>query len=164
MKRIIRAEILLFAAFFAFSCQAARSPFQVDRMRESAPVQIPQQDVHVQGNFQELQPLDRNQKDPRWQYIDPLSVYMRTVWPDNIRTIRAAVNYLLEPTGYRLVTSHPAPREASLLVDKPLPPIARMQRTMPVVDALQLLVGLDNYVVIDRAHRLVSFQKNGGGV
>lgn len=51
-----------------------------------------------------------------------------------------------------------------LLVDKPLPPIARMQRTMPVVDALQLLVGLDNYVVIDRAHRLVSFQKNGGGV
>ena len=58
MKRIIRAEILFFAAFFAFSCQAARSPFQVDRMRESAPVQISQQDVHVQGNFQELQPLD----------------------------------------------------------------------------------------------------------
>lgn len=93
MKRIIRAEILFLLHSLHFPVRQ-QEVLSVDRMRESAPVQISQQDVHVQGNFQELQPLDRNQKDPRWQYIDPLSVYMRTVWPDNIRTIRAAVNYL----------------------------------------------------------------------
>lgn len=169
MKRIIRTEYLLLAlASVAFPGEAARSPFQVDNVT-GAPAPIPAvtapgRDVYVQGNFLPPQTLDRNQKDPRWQFVDPLSVYMRTVWPDNVTSVRVAVDYLLEPTGYRLVTAYPAPREAALLVDKPLPPIARMQRTMPVIDALQLLAGLENYVVIDRVHRLVSFQKKGGGL
>jgi hypothetical protein len=30
---------------------------------------------------------------------------------------------------------------------------------MPVLDALQMLVGLDHSVVVDHAHHLVSFQK-----
>jgi len=164
MKRIIRTEYLLLAlAFIALPGQSATSPFRNTSVTSTPTVTAPGRDVYVQGNFLPPQTFDSNQKDPRWQYVDPLSVYMRTVWPDNVTSVRAAVDYLLEPTGYRLVTAYPAPREAALLVDKPLPPIARMQRTMPVIDALQLLAGLENYVVIDRAHRLVSFQKKGGG-
>lgn len=164
MKRIIRTEYLLLAlAFIALPGQSATSPFRNTSVTSTPTVTAPGRDVYVQGNFLPPQTLDSNQNDPRWQFVDPLSVYMRTVWPDNVTSVRAAVDYLLEPTGYRLVTAYPAPREAALLVDKPLPPIARMQRTMPVIDALQLLAGLENYVVIDRAHRLVSFQKKGGG-
>lgn len=164
MKRIIRTEYLLLAlAFIALPGQSATNSFRATSVTSTPAVTAPGRDVYVQGNFLPPQTLDSNQKDPRWQFVDPLSVYMRTVWPDNVTSVRAAVDYLLEPTGYRLVTAYPAPREAALLVDKPLPPIARMQRTMPVIDALQLLAGLENYVVIDRAHRLVSFQKKGGG-
>lgn len=170
MKPITRTEYPLPALYVALALasvvlpgHAARSPFQVDNATTPPTVTAPGRDIQVQGDFQPPQTLDRHQADPRWQFVDPLSVYMRTVWPDNVTSVRAAVDYLLEPTGYRLVTGYPAPREAALLVDKPLPPIARMQRTLPVVDALQLLTGLENYVVIDRAHRLVSFQKKGGG-
>ncbi|WP_345831107.1 pilus assembly protein PilL (plasmid) [Pantoea sp. BRR-3P] len=118
-------------------------------------------DVNVTGPFSNGGAIPANARDSRYQYVDPLTVYMRTVWPEDIKTVRQAVDYLLEPTGYRLVTSYPAPREAALLVDKPVPAIAKMHRTMPVLDALQLLVGLDSYVVVDHAHHLVSFQKNG---
>ncbi|BBW89495.1 pilus assembly protein PilL [Klebsiella pneumoniae] len=117
-------------------------------------------DVNVNGPFTPGGNIPANAKDPRYQFVDPLTVYMRTVWPEDVRSVRQAVDYLLEPTGYTLVTRYPAPREAALLVDKPIPPIAKVHRTMPVIDALQMLVGLDNYVVIDHAHRLVSFQKN----
>lgn len=118
------------------------------------------QDVNVQGTFTQGGNIPANAKDPRYQFIDPLTVYMRTVWPEDVTTVRQAIDYLLEPTGYRLVTRYPAPREAALLVDKPIPPIAKIHRTMPVLDALQMLVGLNNYVVVDHAHHLVSFQKN----
>lgn len=118
-------------------------------------------DVNVTGPFSQGGDIPANAKDPRYQFVDPLTVYMRTVWPEEVTTVRQAIDYLLEPTGYRLVTRYPAPREAALLVDKPIPPIAKIHRTMPVLDALQLLVGLDNYVVVDHAHHLVSFQKNG---
>lgn len=118
-------------------------------------------DAQVRGNFVDGGDISKNIKDPRWRYIDPLTVYMRTVWPEDVTTVRQAIDYLLEPTGYQLVTGYPAPREASSLVDQPIPPIAKVHRTMPVLDALQLLVGLNNYVVVDQTHHLVSFQHNG---
>lgn len=117
-------------------------------------------DVNVNGPFTPGGNIPANAKDTRWNYVDPLTIYMRTVWPEDVKSVRQAIEYLLEPTGYRLVTRYPAPREAALMVDKPIPPIAKVHRTMPVLDALQMLVGLDNYVVVDHAHHLVSFQKN----
>lgn len=98
-------------------------------------------------------------QDIRTPDVDPLSIYVRVVFPDNIKSVRDAVSYLLEPTGYRLMTAYPAPRDAELLVNKRLPPIIRIERTMPVVDALQILVGVDNTVVVDPAHKLISFRK-----
>ena len=116
--------------------------------------------VKVEGNFKTQPDIKPDAKDKRDLYVDLLTVYMRTDWPSDVKTIRQAVNYLLEPTGYTLKTDYPAPREAALLVDKGLPAIAREKRTMPVIDALQMLVGLDHYVVIDRAHHLISFQNS----
>lgn len=155
---------------FSFTANAASNPFggnsQVKpayRVTEEKTVNLGVQygyDVDVSGPFTAGGNIPANAKDPRWNYIDPLTVYMRTVWPEEIQSVRQAVDYLLEPTGYRLVTRYPAPRDAGLLVDKPIPPIAKVHRTMPVLDALQMLVGLENYVVVDHVHHLVSFQKN----
>lgn len=165
----IKAAALYLLAFPLFAQEVSRSPFSVDRQVAETPFTITEvpgssgnlpADVNVSGAFTDGGLIPPNIKDPRYQFVDPLTVYVRTVWPDDFRSIRQAVNYLLEPTGYRLVTSYPAPREAALLVDKPIPPIAYVHRTMPVLDALQLLVGLENYVVIDHAHRLISFQKS----
>ncbi len=156
---------------FSFTASAASNPFSSSRVTEAKPAYSVTQestvnrgaqygyDVNVNGPFTPGGNIAANAKDPRWNYVDPLTVYMRTVWPEDVQTVRQAVDYLLEPTGYRLVTRYPAPREAALLVDKPIPPIAKVHRTMPVLDALQMLVGLDHSVVVDHAHHLVSFQK-----
>lgn len=138
----------------------AVKPYTVTELSTSSSRPMYGYDINVKGTFANGGSISSNTKDPRYQFVDPLTVYMRTVWPDDVKTIRQAIDYLLEPTGYRLVTSYPAPREAALLVDKPIPPIAYVHRTMPVLDALQLLVGLDKYVVVDHAHHLVSFQKS----
>ncbi|WP_144940710.1 hypothetical protein [Pseudomonas alabamensis] len=93
---------------------------------------------------------------PKPYTIDPLALYARTVYPEDVTTVGEAIRYLLEPTGYQLVTAYPAPSDAISLVDQRIPPIAKVHRTMPVIDAVQLLIGLDNWVVIDRNHKLIS--------
>ncbi|WP_275211838.1 pilus assembly protein PilL [Citrobacter freundii] len=142
------------------SGSSAVKPYTVTEVSTTSSRPMYGYDVNVNGTFTNGGSIPANAKDLRYQFVDPLTVYMRTVWPEDVKTVRQAIDYLLEPTGYRLVTSYPAPREAALLVDKPIPPIAYVHRTMPVLDALQLLVGLDNYVVVDHAHHLVSFQNN----
>ncbi|MFS7384600.1 pilus assembly protein PilL [Rahnella inusitata] len=167
----IKTLAALCLAAFPLVSQAAGKPFSGEASQTSKPYTVTSvatstsrpmygYDTTVTGNFTNGGSIPANAKDPRYQFVDPLTVYMRTVWPEDVTTVRQAIDYLLEPTGYRLTTRYPAPREAALLVDKPIPPIARVHRTMPVLDALQLLVGLDNYVVVDHAHHLVSFQKN----
>lgn len=93
-------------------------------------------------------------------YIDPLSLYARTAWPEDVKTVADAARYLLEPSGYRLVTNYPAPSEAIKLASRNIPPIAKLHRTMPIIDALQLLAGEGNYVIVDHNHHLVSFSEH----
>lgn len=159
---LVALPLLSQAAGNPFSGDAApaKKPYTVTSVTTSSSRPMYGYDANVTGSFTNGGAIPANAKDPRYQFVDPLTVYMRTVWPEDVTTVRQAIDYLLEPTGYRLTTRYPAPREAALLVDKPIPPIARVHRTMPVLDALQLLVGLDNYVVVDHAHHLVSFQKN----
>ena len=91
--------------------------------------------------------------------LDPLSLYARTVYPEDVKTVGDAAQYLLEPTGYKLVTAYPAPSDAISLVNDRVPPIAKVHRTMPIIDALQILIGNDHWIVIDRNHRLISFSE-----
>lgn len=89
--------------------------------------------------------------------VNPLTLYVRTVYPDDVNTVGEAAQYLLQASGYLLVTDYPAPSRAKLIAEKSIPPIAKVHRTMPVMDALQLLIGDDNWIVVDHTHRLVSF-------
>ncbi|EBQ7118530.1 hypothetical protein AIW12_25125 [Salmonella enterica] len=92
-------------------------------------------------------------------YVDPLRGYTRTLFPDDAKTVREAVVYLLEPTGYRLITHGAAPYDSNALVDRAIPVSAKIVRTVPVIDALQILIGTENTIIIDPAHKLVSFEK-----
>lgn len=92
-------------------------------------------------------------------YIDPLRGYTRTLFPDDVKTVREAVIYLLEPTGYRLRTHGAAPYDSNALVDRAIPVSAKIVRTVPVIDALQILIGTENTIIIDPAHKLISFEK-----
>lgn len=91
--------------------------------------------------------------------IDPLALYARTVYPEDAKTVGDAARYLLEPSGYTLVTAYPAPNDAIQLANSRIPPIAKVHRTMPIIDALQLLIGNDHWIVIDRNHKLISFSE-----
>lgn len=91
--------------------------------------------------------------------INPLSLHVRTVYPEDVKTVGDAARYLLEPTGYRLVVDYPAPTDSVRLVERKVPPIAKIHRTMPVLDALQILIGSDNWIVVDRNHKLISFSE-----
>ncbi|CAM5364434.1 hypothetical protein [Pseudomonas aeruginosa] len=99
-------------------------------------------------------------KDEQPIQIDPLSLYARTVYPEDVRTVGDAARYLLEPTGYQLVIAYPAPKDAISIYQRKLPPIAKVHRTMPIIDALQILIGNDNWIVIDRNHKLISFSES----
>lgn len=92
--------------------------------------------------------------------LDPLAVWVRTVYPEDITTVGEAVQYLLEPTGYKVVGAYPAPSDAITIINSSVPAIAKVHRTMPVMDALQLLIGNDNWIVVDRNHKLISFSEN----
>jgi len=91
--------------------------------------------------------------------LDPLAVWVRTVYPEDITPVGEAVQYLLEQTGYKVVGAYPAPSDAITSINSRVPAIAKVHRTMPVMDALQLLIGNDNWIVVDRNHKLISFSE-----
>ena len=90
--------------------------------------------------------------------VDPLMLATRTVWDGNIKTVGDAARWVLEPSGYHIITRFPAPKESAGLIAKQIPPSMKMHRTMPIIDALQLLVGTDNTVIVGRQHHLISFK------
>lgn len=90
------------------------------------------------------------------QEIDPMSLWVRTSYPVGTDTIGQAVQYLLEPSGYRFVTNYPAPRDALRIGSLAIPQEARIVRTMPVIDALQMLAGRNATVLIDHNHKMIS--------
>ena len=98
-------------------------------------------------------------KDAQPIQLDPLSLYARTVYPEDVKTVGGAASYLLETTGYTLVVAYPAPNDAISIVKRKIPPIAKIHRTMPIIDALQILIGNDNWIVVDRHHKLISFSE-----
>jgi len=116
--------------------------------------------IDVKGNLpEEKKSIQSITNFENKREIDLLSVSVRTVWPSDIKTIGQATEYILETIGYKLVVSYPAPSDALNIANKPIPAIAKNHRTMPIIDSIQLLIGLNNYVIVDHDHRLVSFSK-----
>lgn len=96
---------------------------------------------------------------PAFTMSDPFAVYVRTAYPPEIVTIKEAANYVLAPLGYQYIDDYPSPLDAASIGDSRIPPIAKIHRIMPIIDALQLLIGEQNYIVIDSNNKLVSFTR-----
>nr|WP_257214484.1 hypothetical protein [Vibrio coralliilyticus] len=89
--------------------------------------------------------------------VDTLQVSVRTIYPPEITTVQGAIEWLLEPLEYTVITEYPAPDSAKLILSQSIPAVAKMHRTMPVTHAVQLLIGEDNTIIVDRKHRLITF-------
>ncbi len=91
--------------------------------------------------------------------IDALQVTVRTALPASVVTIGDAIRWYVEPMGYYLLSKHPAPDSAAALLRQPVPQRAMMHRTMPLLHAVQLLIGESNTIIIDKKHKLITVQQ-----
>lgn len=141
--------VCLFLVAFSCSVLAAGTPVNPFSQKTVLPA-VPDRPV-LHADTQGIPPM--------LHYIDPLRGYVRMVFPDEISTVRQAVTYILEPAGYRLITNGGAPLDSDSIVDKGIPVNGRIARTVPVIDALQILAGTANTIIIDPSHKLLSFEK-----
>ncbi len=91
--------------------------------------------------------------------VNALQVSVRTVFPDSVSTIGDAIRWYVEPLGYYVLSDHPAPDSAKALLDRPIPEAAMIHRTMPVLHAIQLLIGSGNSIIVDKEHKLMTVKQ-----
>ena len=91
--------------------------------------------------------------------VDTLQVSVRTVYPAHVTTVHEAMQWFVEPLGYYVLTSHPAPETAQSILAKPIPQEAMMHRTMPVLHAIQLLIGRNNSIIVDKKNHLITVKE-----
>lgn len=96
-------------------------------------------------------------------YTNPFRVRVRTSYPLQVRTVGQAANHLLAAIDYKVIYNLPAPQEAREIGRMGIGPLARTGEVMPMEDALLLLVGEQNCVVVDHEHSLVTFERCQGG-
>ncbi|MCG9625365.1 hypothetical protein L1D34_10970 [Vibrio mediterranei] len=97
---------------------------------------------------------------PKPKTVDTLSDTVRTiVWPKEASTVKEAIIWVTKPLGYTLITEYPAPPSAAEVLAKPIPESTKPKRVMRVMDAIQLLIGKENTIIVDNTHRLLTVQR-----
>ncbi len=86
---------------------------------------------------------------------DGLHRQVRRWLPQDLTTLREAVNYYLAPSGYRLTERWPAPEEARRLLDQRLLHHGDRQ-TLRVEEAILHLFEVEVLLMVDREAKLVS--------
>jgi len=89
---------------------------------------------------------------------NPMRTPVRLSFPQELKTAGAAAQYLMEPLGYQLKVLPPAAPEALQIARTGISPLARTGAVVPLEEALLLLVGNKNRVVIDHEHHLFTFE------
>lgn len=84
---------------------------------------------------------------------------VRAVYPSEVKTVGDGVKWLLQPTGYQIITEYPAPKSVKTVLSKPVPKAAEVNKIMPVLNAVQLLIGEKNTIILDEENRLISFSE-----
>ena len=93
--------------------------------------------------------------------IDPMRVPIRMRLPDHIRTVGAGSQYYADTINYRLVTSHPAPSESAGIASNPITGTGKISESgvFPIREGILMLLHDSDRLVIDREHKLFSFEK-----
>ncbi|MBZ0070650.1 MAG: pili assembly chaperone [Gammaproteobacteria bacterium] len=87
-----------------------------------------------------------------------LATTITVSFPARIVTVGEAVQYLLQRSGYRLVTGPATGPETADLLTLPLPAVHRRLGPVSLTQALETLVGPAFRLIHDPVHRLVSFE------
>ncbi|MDZ7753291.1 MAG: pili assembly chaperone [Gammaproteobacteria bacterium] len=105
------------------------------------------------GRYSTIQPV------PTRVQQDPLAAPVVSVLPASVTQIGAAVETLLESSGYRLSSSMAADADRAELLDLPLPEAHRALGPLPLRTALRIVAGPAFMLVEDPVHRLISFER-----
>ncbi len=89
---------------------------------------------------------------------NPLRLGTRINLDPNIKTVSQAAAWVLAPTDYTVATQYPAPMEALRIAQSPVSPLAQTVKFMAIEEALLLIIGSENRLVVDHTHQLVSFE------
>lgn len=97
---------------------------------------------------------------PTTEQVDLLSQNFHVRFPNRVQTVGGAIHYLLRSSGYVLLDKSMS-NEAQYLLSRPLPKVQRNFGPMSLKDGLVTLAGNTFQLIVDPAHRLISFeQKN----
>jgi hypothetical protein len=89
---------------------------------------------------------------------DPLRLKVVMQFPANVKTIQQATQYMLETVNYKLTLSPLNPEESKRILSRPLMPQDRDGKLRTIEDGLLLISGDDTVVIVDRIHKLISFE------
>jgi conjugative transfer region protein (TIGR03748 family) len=95
---------------------------------------------------------------PLVQQKDLMRQVNQVVFPPEVKTVQAAIKYWLSFSGYYMMPLSMMDKSVRAMMQSPLPQIDRNFGPMSLQDGLETLVGKPFMLVIDRVHRLVSFQ------
>lgn len=90
--------------------------------------------------------------------VNLLSQTIHVRFTRNIQTVGDAINYLLQFSGYSLLTEKERSIELNILLKKPLPVIDRNLGPISLSDALTTLAGSAYYLTQDPVNRTVDFK------
>lgn len=91
--------------------------------------------------------------------FNPLNLEVRMTIPNETTTVGEAVMYVLGPTGYKLIVGGNASETGADIALQPVPPNAFDGQVMSAGNALLLLIGQKDRLLVDPVHRLVSFDR-----
>jgi hypothetical protein len=90
--------------------------------------------------------------------VAPLDLLTRMQLPAYVHTVQDAVDYLLEPSGYHLVTScAQCPPEGLEIARKPISPLGLNQQITTIKRAVLLVSGSGVHLLVDDDAKQVAF-------
>ncbi len=91
--------------------------------------------------------------------VDLMETTLKLRFPERIQSVGEATQYLLQRSGYRLISEDVMMPEMAALFTLPLPAVHRTLGPMTLREALATLAGPAFQLVQDPVHRLVAFER-----
>lgn len=92
------------------------------------------------------------------QQNDLLNQTFQIHFPPSVKTVGEGMNYLLQFSGYRLVSENTLIPEAQQLMQLPLPQSDRALGPLTLKEGLLVMAGKPFGLLVDPVHRLISFR------
>lgn len=95
---------------------------------------------------------------PQGAQTQLLQQQIQIKFPQNVLTVKQAVDFMLQFSGYRLVDVKQLNQPARAMLNQPIPEVDRTLDPMTLEQGLTTLGGDPFYLLIDPVHRLVGFK------